>query len=112
MLADIGSPQSAGVTKIMLASLTGVYRFFRSFSKVLGIHHLEENKNISIKATIDKYSDIPNVMLKGIIYFIKLARNAGAHRARTKFVSFDKIRKYYTRPSQFNWGPENVHFGK
>ena len=24
---------------------------------------------------------------------------------------FNELRRYHTRPSQFNWGPENVHFG-
>ena len=23
-----------------------------------------------------------------------------------------KLRRYHTRPNRFNWGPENVHFGK
>ena len=26
--------------------------------------------------------------------------------------AFDESRRYHTRPSRFNWGPENVHFGK
>ena len=26
--------------------------------------------------------------------------------------SFDELRRYHIRPSRFNWGPENVHFGK
>ena len=26
--------------------------------------------------------------------------------------AFDELRRYHTRPSQFNWGPRNVNFGK
>ena len=26
--------------------------------------------------------------------------------------AFNKLRRYHTRPSRFNWGPENVHFWK
>ena len=26
--------------------------------------------------------------------------------------AFNELRRYYTRPSPFNWGPKNVHFGK
>ena len=25
---------------------------------------------------------------------------------------FNELRRYHTRPSPFNWGPKNVHFGK
>ena len=25
---------------------------------------------------------------------------------------FDELRRYHTKPSRFNWGPQNVHFGK
>ena len=25
---------------------------------------------------------------------------------------FDELKRYHTRPLRFNWGPENVHFGK
>ena len=26
--------------------------------------------------------------------------------------AFEELRRYHPRPSRFNWGPENVHFGK
>ena len=26
--------------------------------------------------------------------------------------AFDVLKRYHTRPLQFNWGPKNVHFGK
>ena len=26
--------------------------------------------------------------------------------------AFHELRRYHTRPSRFNWGPKNVHFGK
>ena len=26
--------------------------------------------------------------------------------------AFDELRTFHTRPSQFNWGPKNLHFGR
>ena len=49
-------------------------------------------------------------MQHGILSSPREAR-APAGRPRGTW-AFDELRRYPTRPLRFNWGPENVHFGK
>ena len=50
-----------------------------------------------------KYGDI--MIENNILLFLNLSNPHGAW-------AFDEIRRYHTRPLQFNWCPENVQFGK
>ena len=43
-------------------------------------------------------------MLQGV--FLSSPAKLGGPQA------FDELRRYHTRPLQFNWGPKNVHFRK
>ena len=43
---------------------------------------------------------VNNILLIQIQYMLDSAR------------ALNKLGRYHTRPSQFNWGPENLHFGK
>ena len=73
-------------------------------------------KSLSLSATIIHHHLIYFVILKycSIFFFVYqlfpcylniiLSRPRGAW-------AFDELRRYHTRPSRFNWSPENVHFG-